>query len=283
MEKNKNLEQVLQHLPKTTITYKQQSSIPFNVPYLLTVKGYKKIFLNEFELDDLTPEEQLILLHSNSNDPTYNPSNTIAGIYKAREIMKRAKSTDKAVSACTKLLLKINKAHFQKRASIREEITERTMRANLLEYYLKAQKSSKEYNTQQASKFAPIINFKNKFLEIITRKPHSIPTYSQEELDRGKKAWEQFRKEQNADSSISNKELLRRYKYNSNYKTGKPFEFLYNSPELSAISEEYATYNIALQILDGSAFQKAEASLNRNPRQYINRIKELSIEKTPEI
>lgn len=283
MEKNKNLEQVLQYLPKTTIKYKQKSCVPMNVPYTLTVIGYKRIFLNEFELDELTPEEQLILLHSNNSDPTYTPSSTLAGIFKAREIMKRSENRDDAIINCNKILLKVNQAHFKKRSSIRAQISEKTMHANLLEYYLDAKKALKEYDKQQASRLAPIINFKNKFLGFITRKPHGTPPYSRDELERGKKAWEKFRAEQNADDSVSNKELLRRYRYNANYKTGEPFEFLYNNPELSAISEDYATTNIALQILDGSAFQKAEAALNRNPHQYIKRVKTLNSEKSKEI
>ena len=133
----------------------------------------------------------------------------------------------------------------------------------------------KEYEVRQQSFFAPLRNFKNKILEKITKKPYTTPPCTQDELERGRKEWEKFREEQKATDSISNEKLLKRYKYNSNYSHGEPFASLYNNPELSALDEEYTTTNIALQILDGSAYKKAENALNRNPYQYIKKVKAL--------
>lgn len=275
---NKNLEQVLQHLPKTRIEYKPSENISMHIPYVLTVIDYTRLFLNDFELERLTPEEQLILLHSNNSDPTYTPSTTLAGIFKAREIMKRSKNTEEAIKKCNKVLLDINKAQFEKMACVTDEISKKTMHANLLEYYLNVEEFWQEYSKRQNSKLAPIINFKNKFIEKFTKEPSADSLYPLEDLERAKQVWEEFRKEQHADNSISNADLLCIYRYNSTYEGNKPFEFLYHNPELSAINEQYSTTNIALQILDGSAFTKAENALNRNPYQYIKKVKSLSLE-----
>lgn len=283
MENNKNLEQVLQHLPQTTITYTQKPCMSMTVPYVLTVKDYKKLYLNDTELEDLQPEEQLILLHSNNPDPTYNPSTTLAGIFKAREIIKRSQNKDEALAKCNQTLVDINRAHFKKRGSITRIASEKNMRANLLEYYLKANETMQEYERQQASIFAPIINLKNRITAKLKRSSYQIPPFTQDELERGNEEWEKFRKEQNADGTVSDKELLRRYRFPSEHKSKQPFEFLYDDPELSAISEEYATTTIALQILDGSALRKALGALNRNPYQYIKKVKALNSSQQKEI
>lgn len=275
MEKNKNLEQVLKYLPKTTITYHQKQSSAMNIPYILKVKDYKKLYLNEQEIGTLTQAEQLILLNSNNSDPTYTPSTTLAGIFKAREIMKRSENSTDAIKKCNSVLVDLNKASFQKRSSIANVISQKRVHANLLEYYLKMEEKMKEYEISQQSFLAPLRNLKNKILETITKKPYTAPPCTEDELERGRKEWEKFREEQKATDSISNEKLLKRYKYNSDYSNGEPFSFLYNSPELSALDEEYTTTNIALQILDGSAYKKAENALNRNPHQYIKKVKAL--------
>ena len=59
MEKNKYLEQVLQNLPESTITYTQKPNEFMNIAYTLQAKDYKELYLNDTQLDDLTPEEHL--------------------------------------------------------------------------------------------------------------------------------------------------------------------------------------------------------------------------------
>ena len=82
-----NLELFLQGKADTTITYTQTPNPAMNVPYELTVKGFKKFYLNRNEQPDLTTEEQLILLCASGNDIYSTPSNTVAGIFKAREFV----------------------------------------------------------------------------------------------------------------------------------------------------------------------------------------------------
>lgn len=275
MEINKNLEQVLKYLPKTTITYRQKQSSSMSIPYVLKVKDYKTLYLNEQKIGTLTKQEQLILLNANNSDPTYTPSTTLAGIFKAREIRKRSENSTVAIQKCNSVLVDLNKASFQKRASIANVISQKRVHANLLGYYLKKEEEMKEYEIRQQSFLAPLRNLKNKILEKITKKPYTAPPCTQDELERGRKEWEKFREEQKASDSISNEKLLKRYRYNSDHTHGEPFAFLYNNPELSALEEEYTTTNIALQILDGSAYKKAENALNRNPYQYIKKVKSL--------
>lgn len=273
MEKNKYLEQVLQNLPESTITYTQKPNEFMNIAYTLKAKDYKELYLNDTQLDDLTPEEQFILLNSNDGDPTYTPQTMLAGIFKARNIRERSSSNTDAIVKCNDSLIEINRMAFKKHASISEAISQNNIHANLLEYYLKVESKSLEYEASQKSALAPFRNFVNKILERITRKPHGKPPYSQDERARGSREWEKFRKEQNADPDLPNEQVLKRFRYNSDLAIGAPFEFLYNNPELSALNEEYAITMNTLKVLDGSAYQKAMSTLNRNPRKYLNHVK----------
>lgn len=277
MEKNnKFLEQVLQNLPQGTITYSQKRNSSMNVPYTLTVKNYKEMYLNSVvKQPDLSPEEQLILINANNSDPTYNPSTVLAGIFKARKISERSKNPLEAITKCNQVLIDLNQATFKKRDSISKEISTLKMHANLLEYYLDVEQKCNDYDRKQNSITAPIRNFANRILEKITRKPHVGPPFSQDERDRGSAEWEKFRAEQQADPQISNRKLLKRYRYNSDIATGDAFDFMYDHPDLSTLEEEYATTNIALKILDGSAYIKAERALNKNPRSYVEKVRKL--------
>lgn len=272
---NKYLEQVLENLPKGIITYTQKPNEIMNIAYTLQAKDYTELYLDNHKLEDLTPEEQLILLNSNDGDPTYTPQTMLAGIFRARNIRERSNDNNEAIAKCNDSLIDINHKSLQKHASISEVISQKRIHANLLEYYLSVEQKSLEYEAQQKSIAAPIKGFVNRILERITRKPHGKPPYSQDERDRGAKEWEKFRAEQNADSAVSNEELLKRFRYNSNFAVGSPFEFLYHNPELSALDEEYAITMNALKVLDGSAYQKATRSLNRNPRKYLEHIQSL--------
>lgn len=273
-----NLELFLQGLPDTMITYTQKPNPAMNVPYELTVKGFKKFYLNRNEQPDLSTEEQIILLCASGNDVYTTPSNTVAGIFKAREIRKRSKSTDEAIQKCSKVLIGLNRTEFDIRNSITEKVSQKQVHANLLEYYLNVEKAMAEYEQVQKSILAPVINLKNRILETITRKPHLGPPYSQDEVERGRREWEQFRLEQGASPKEPAETVLKRYRYNSNFAYGEPFGYLYETPELSSISEEYATSTIALQILDGSAFRKAAKEFSKNPSHYIRQEKERAIQ-----
>ena len=269
-----NLELFLQGAPDTMITYTQKPNPAMNVPYELTVKGFKKFYLNRNEQPDLTTEEQLILLCASGNDIYTTHSNTVAGIFKAREIRKRSKSTDESIQKCSEALIGLNRTEFNIRNSITEKVSQKQVHANLLEYYLSVERAMAEYEQLQSSILAPIINLKNRILETITRKPHLGPPYSQDEVERGRREWEQFRLEQGAKPEVPADTLLKKYRYNSDFVRGVPFGYLYETPELSSISEEYATSTIALQILDGSAFKKAAHEFSKNPSHYIKQGKE---------
>ncbi len=269
-----NLELFLQGKADTTITYTQTPNPAMNIPYELTVKGFKKFYLNRNEQPDLTTEEQLILLCASGNDIYSTPSNTVAGIFKAREIKKRSKSTDEAIQKCSEALIGLNRAEFNIRSSITEKVSQKRVHANLLEYYLGVEKAMAEYEQLQSSILAPVINLKNRILETITRKPHLGPPYSQDEVERGRREWEQFRLEQGACPKEPAENVLKRYRYDSDFVRGSAFGYLYDTPELSSISEEYATSTIALQILDGSAFKKAAKEFSKNPSHYIRQEKE---------
>lgn len=274
-----NLELFLQGAPDTTITYIQKPNPVISVPYELTVKGFKKFYLNRNEQPDLTPQEQTILLCAVGNDVYTTPSSTVAGIFKAREIMKRSQSTDEAIQKCSEALINLNKSEFSLRDSITQKVSENVVYANLLEYYLGVEKAMADYERSQKSVLAPIINLKNRILEAITRKPHLGPPYSQDELERGRREWAKFRAKQGAKPETPADKVLKRYRYNSDFIRGNPFGYLYDTPELSSISEEYATSTIALQILDGSAYTRASQELNKNPSHYIRKAKSQEREK----
>lgn len=274
-----NLELLLQDIPENTITYRQIPNPAMNVPYELTVKGFRKLYLNSNAQPDLTPEEQIILLCASGNDVYTTPSNTVAGIFKAREIMKRSKTADEAIQKCNQTLIDINKAEFALRNSITQKVSEKQVHANMLEYYLCVEKAIADYEQTQKSVLAPVINLKNRILEMVTRKPHLGPPFSQDELERGRREWEKFRIQQGAKSDVSPDTLLKRYRYQSDFAHGEPFGYLYDTPELSSISEEYATSTIALQIIDGSAYKRAAHEFNKNPSYYIRQAREIDKEK----
>lgn len=273
MEKDKILEQILQKLPNTTITYEQKPNAILNASYILTAKGYKKLYLNNVELPDLTQEEQIILLAARSMDIYNTPKNTLAGIFKSREILKRSADKEEAIQKINQILLRANRAEFEQRTAITEEVEKRNIRANMLDAYLKAEKRMSEYKRQQKSVFAPLINFKNRILETVTHKPHVGPPHTAEELEHGKREWEKFRKEQGVKDDVPAEKVLKMYRYKGN-KIGKAaFSYLYDVPELSSISAEYATNLVALQIIDGSAYKKAIDDINQNQFHYLVKLK----------
>lgn len=281
MDKDINyLEQVLQNLPTATITYTQKPNVRMDVPYSLTAKNYKEFYLGTTKQPDLTPMEQLILLNANNSDPTYTPSTVLAGIFKARKIAERSTNSSEAINKCNKALVQLNQETLKRRACIAEQISKKAIHANLLEYYLNVESKCREYDKKQQAFTAPVRNLASKLLEKITRKPHPSLVFSQDERERGAKAWEEFRLERGAKPEDSNQKVLKQYRYNSDIASGEPFSFMYNDPELSSLKDEYNTTNLALQVLDGSAYMKAERSLNRNPRKYLAKVKALSKEHT---
>ncbi len=264
-----NLEKFLQGTPDITITYTQKPSPAMNVPYELTVKGFKKFYFNRNEQPDLTPEETLILLCADGHNVYTTPSNTVAGIFKAREIKKSSNTTDEAIQKCNEALIGLNRAEFDLRNSITEKVSKKVMYAKKLDCYLEVEKGLATYEQLQKSPFAPIINLRNRILETITIQPNFGQPYTQDELEYGKREWEKFRTFQGVTADVPAATLLKRYRYNSDFVHGTEFGYLYQTPELSSLSEEYATSAIALQILDGSAFRKAAKDFSKNPSHYI--------------
>lgn len=161
---NKYLEQVLENLPKGIITYTQKPNEIMNIAYTLQAKDYTELYLDNHKLEDLTPEEQLILLNSNDGDPTYTPQTMLAGIFRARNIRERSNDNNEAIAKCNDSLIDINHKSLQKHASISEVISQKRIHANLLEYYLSVEQKSLEYEAQQKSIAAPIKGFVNRIL-----------------------------------------------------------------------------------------------------------------------
>lgn len=273
MENNKYLKQILENLPKGIITYTHKPNKFMNISYTLQARNYTELYLNNNRLEDLIPEEQFILLDANNSDPTYTPQTMLAGIFKARNIEQRSNDNLDAIEKCNDTLIKLNRMSLQKRADITETIYQHNVHANLLEHYLNVEKKYQEYENRQKTITAPVRNFVNGILEKITKKPYGKPPYTQDERNRANLEWKKFREEQQAEPTVSNQQLLKKYRYNSDLAVGNPFDFLYNNPELSALNEEYATTMISLKVLDGSAYQKAIRSLNRNPRKYLEHAK----------
>lgn len=274
-KKNEVFSEVVKNLPGTsTITYEKKPTEEMSVPYTLTVKGYTKMFLDSTPLEDLNLQEQLILLNSNPADPAYTPEKTVAGIYKAREIQKRSKSISEAIAKCNKALIKENQAWLHARSVVSQKISDNKMRASMLEYYLKAEKAVNRYNRVQESIFSPIINFKDRIVAFFKRKPYGKPPFPASELEQGRKEWKKFRIERKAPDNMSDKEVLKRFKYNSSEPRGEAFSYMYSSPQIKALAEEYTTTNIALKIIDGSAYAKAEETIMKNPFQYLRFLKD---------
>lgn len=274
MKKNKTLDEVVANLPKNSkITYTQQPTPKINVPYMLTVEGYSKFYLNTSPLPDLTQEEQIILLASKNSDPIRTPDRTIAAIFKARQISERSQNQQDAVNKCNSVLVDENKDWLEARNKIYDDVTQKKTHARQLEYYLENERKFAQYKKQQSSIFAVFINMKNRVSAFLRRKPYSKQPVSEEELFEGQKVWEAFRAEQHAPETMSNKALLTRYKFNSDVPHGQPFEFMFQSPELAGLLENYMTTNMALQILDGSAYKRAEATISKNTFQYLKQLK----------
>ena len=279
MNNNKTLTEVLSTLPQNSkITYVHKPTKENPTKYILTAKGFTSFYLNNQALPNLTPEEQLILLNSTHNMHSSIAKQTLAGIFKARKFKEASANLDEAIQNCNAELVKENRAWLDERATALEQISQNNMRASQLQYYLDLEKTMAKYNKKQKSKLVIFSNIKNKILQFITRKPFAEPPVTQEELDEGKKVWQQFREEQNAPNSLSNQALLKQYKYKSNISQGEPFSYLLNTHEQKALFEEYTCTNIALQILDGSALLKATTAIQKNPFQYLKKFKPQTID-----
>lgn len=275
MTKNKFLNQVLENLPQGNITYVHKPNEEFNYHYTLTAKNYKEVFLDGNKLFDLTPEEQLILVNSNNRDPLYTPHTTLAGIYKSREIVNRSIKPTDSILKCNSELVRLNQAILHKREEILRKISEENLKANLLDYYLTVETKCEEYERKQNSILAPVRNMFNRILGKITKTNRLGPPFSDDERQRGATAWHEFRLKHNAPDNVSNRTLLNRYRYHADFEKSEPFSFMLDTPELKLLEEEYSTTNMALKILDGSAYKQALLALNKNPRSYVDHVKKL--------
>ena len=260
----------------TEIHYVQKPTHKAKIPYSLTVKGYRYLYLNSQLLGELTPEEQVILISSTEGDPHQTPENTVAGIYKARRIRKISKTQEEAIENCYNRLVDENNDFMEESNAEFEEIGRLSQKANELEYYLKIKKDMEEYKRSQESSMSSVINFKDRILHIFKRKHKVGPPHKKAELEYGKKLWNEFRKSQKATTDISNEELLKRFIYGPNdpYSSSR-FEYIRNQELLDALQEEYNISNIALQIIDGSAYKLAKEKVTTKSFfpyfNYINR------------
>lgn len=244
--------------PSPDFVYTQNPTKRISTPYTVTVKGYKYLFLNSTKIGELTPEEQLILIASTDDDVTKIPENTVAAIYKARQLLDKTETRKEAFKVCTDLLVQQNKDLLEEIESQSSMIRELSQKAKKLEYYLKVDKEMQEYKKSQASFFSPIINLKNKIRHFFNKsKPVGQP-YSDEEVEYGKKLWEDFRKEQNASEKTSNRELLKEFRYGSPKKCYTEFAYKKDIELINTLQNEYNISTIVLQIIDGSAYQSAK-------------------------
>lgn len=244
-------------LKEKVITYVQKKTKKMNIPFKLTVKGYKELYLNTQRLDDLNSEEKLILAASvEDRDPTKTPETTLAGIFRARQINKRCKTREEALNMCFKLVHDQNQEFLEERRIQYDNIAVLSQRASALNHYLNVQKEMHKYFKGQNSVFAPFINFKNKILHLFRKRPTSGQPYSDEEFNYAVQAWKEFREEQNAPETMSNAEVLKKFKY-AGSRSSEPFAYTMNTELLDALQEDYAITTVALQIIDGSAVQRA--------------------------
>lgn len=257
-------------MPESTITYTQVATPTIDIPYTLTAKNYKKFYLGETELPDLTPEEQLILLTATAVDGSCSTEQMLAGIYKAREINKRAKSKDKAIDLCHKLTIKDNLAL----TAFVDKVGRHRMNADKLEYYLNASNEQAKYLATQGSKMSGLFNLRNKLLQFFTKKPYTEPPHTQHELDAGVKAWRKFRKAQGASPETPNDVLLNRYKYGrddvpTSGPNTEPFSYMFHNGEYQNLQDEYRTSVLAYKVVDGTAYEMAEKTVVNNSDFYL--------------
>ena len=241
------------------ITYVQKKTKSMDVPYMLTAVGFKRLYLNdneELELAELTPEEQAILKASMEGDPTRTPSNTLAAIFKARQIKQRYPDRESALHVCLEQLRKENQDLLAETASEYEKAKQLSQRADVLEQHLTVLEEAQEYERIEASVFAPLIHAKNRVVHFVKRKgPYKTPPHTEKEISYSQTIWEEFRAQQGTPENMSHREALHFFRYNSKEILTNPFDHVINHELLDAIYEEYKIYNIALQILDGSAYE----------------------------
>ena len=243
--------------------YTQKPTKRMDIPYTITVKGYRYLFLNSTKIGELTPEEQLILIASTDDDVTKIPENTVAAIYKTRKIMERTESKEEAFKVCTKLLVQQNKDLLEEIENQSTIIQELSQKAKKLDYYLKVEREMKEYEKSQASFFSPIINLKNKIRHFFNKSKPAGQPYPDEEVEYGRKLWEDFRKEQNASEKISNKDLLKAFRYGSPRKCYSEFAYKKDLDLIVTLQNEYNISTLMLQIIDGSAYQAAKEKFTK--------------------
>ena len=281
-------------------TYVQKPTKKMNIPYSLTVKGYKYLFLNSIELEELSPKEQLILINSTDDDVTKSPELTIAAIYVARQFSKRTDDNVEAYNRCIKCLTKqshdILQAH-KNNSKIRKKLSQYEKK---LRKSLSIRQEMKKYKRKQNSFFSPIINLKNKILHIFNKNIDVNQPYTDSEFDKAEKMWDEFRTSntppailldafknpdkkapkrintnQNSPEKICNmiwnefkkvrknyqevsdEELLIVFKYGSEVVNSDAFSYLMDDEDITALDEEYHIYNIASNILNGSAYENA--------------------------
>ena len=297
-----------QHM-EAEFTYVQKPTKKMNIPYSLTVKGYKYLFLNTFELEELSPKEQLILISSTDDDVTKSPEFTLAAIYLARQFSKRNDNTVEAYNKCIKYLTKqshdILQAH-KKNSKLKKKLSqyEKKLRKSLI-----IMQEMKKYKRNQNSFFFPII----KILHIFNNNIVASQPYTDSEFDKAEKMWNEFRKSdtppaillddfknldkkatgrintsQNSPEQICNiiwnkfkkvrkkyqkasdEDLLSVFKYGSRIMNLEPFSYLMDDENIAALEEEYHIYNIAANILNGSAYENARKKFTpKNTFQYL--------------
>lgn len=262
------------------ITYVQKRTQKMDIPYRLTVKDGREMYLNDEKLWDLTPEEQLILMASADKDPTKTPENTIAAIFQARQITKRCKDAEQAIQKCFDVLYQENKDLLDQMEIEQEKVQKLNQKAGQLSYYLDVQYEMEEFKQIQASPFASIINAKNRIAHFLRREPYSEPPYTERELDYSRRIWAQFRKDHDVPDNMTNQEALLRFKYGSLEITSDPFDHVVNHELLDALQEEYTVSTITLQILDGSAYEQAKKKYpHKNVFPYLKPGKEAYVDK----
>ena len=258
-----NLSRSSEPQPSPDFVYTQKPTKRINIPYTITVKGYKYLFFNSTKIGELTPEEQLILIASTDDDVTKIPENTVAAIYRARKLLDTTETRKEAFKVCTDLLVQQNKDLLEEIENQSTMIRNLSQQARKLEYYLKVEKEMQDYNKSQASFFSPIINLKNKILHFFNKsKPVGQP-YSDEEVEYGRKLWENFRKEQHASEKVSNRDLLKAFRYGSPKKCYTEFAYKKDLELISTLQNEYNISTIVLQIIDGSAYNSAKEKFTK--------------------
>ena len=257
----------------TEITYEEKIRSSIKPPYRLTVKGFRYLYLNNEYVRELTPKEQIILIASTEGDPTQTPENTVAAICQAKRIRNHTKSKKDAIYLANTLLIEQNKAFCKTSAEEHDKITDLAQLVSQLEYYQKILDDTEKYEQDQQLKLSAIINFKERIKNLFKRKKFTPAPHPQKKVDYGKKLWEKVRKEKNIPDNITNQEAIELLKYGhpKNELFITPFEYVRNNDLLEMLQEQYNISNIALQILDGSAYKLAKDKIrNKNFFPYFN-------------